>query len=142
MPGAVVAIQSFGDFLGFNPHCHVLCTDGGFYGKGMFRVAPRFHRKDLEKIFRHKVFKLLLSKGKITQDLGNMLMPWRHSGFNVFCGPKIKPGEQEAMENLARYIIRAFLSRLLFCAGGVSPRRVTVKRSSLRLTLKENSDES
>ena len=112
MPGAVVTIQSFGDFLGFNSHLHVLGTDGCFYGEGMFRGAPRFHRKDLEKIFRHKVFKMLLSKGKITQDLGNMLMPWRHSGFNVFCGPKIQPGEQEAMENLARYIIRAFLSRL------------------------------
>ena len=111
MPGAVVAIQSFGDFLGFNSHLHVLGTDGCFYGEGMFRVAPRFHRKDMEKIFRHKVFKMLLSKGKITQDLVNMLMSWRHSGFNVFCGPRIQPGEEEAMENLARYIIRASFSQ-------------------------------
>ncbi|MBW1738467.1 MAG: transposase [Deltaproteobacteria bacterium] len=35
-----IAIQTFGDCLGSNPHCHVLCTDGGFYGKGMLRVAP------------------------------------------------------------------------------------------------------
>jgi len=53
----------------------------------------------------------LLSKGKITQDLINMLMSWRHSGFNVFCGPRIQPGEEEAMENLARYIIRASFSQ-------------------------------
>jgi len=39
VPGAVIAIQSFGDFLGFNPHLHVLDTDGCFYGKGMFRPA-------------------------------------------------------------------------------------------------------
>jgi hypothetical protein len=38
----------------------------------MFRVAPSFETKDLEAIFRHKVFKMLLSKGKITQDLVNM----------------------------------------------------------------------
>ena len=106
VPGAVIAIQSFGDFLGFNSHLHVLCSDGCFYGHGMFRVAPRFHTKDLEEIFRHKVFKMLLSKGKITQDLVNMLMSWRHSGFNVFCGPRIQPREQEAMENLARYIMQ------------------------------------
>ncbi|MCJ7683322.1 MAG: transposase [Desulfobacteraceae bacterium] len=31
VPGAVVAIQSFGDFLGYNPHLHVLCSDGCFY---------------------------------------------------------------------------------------------------------------
>jgi len=109
VPGAVIAIQSFGDFLGFNPHLHVLASDGCFYGNGMFRVAPRFVTKHLEEIFRHKVFKMLLSKGIITQDLVNMLLSWRHSGFNVFCGPRIQPGDQQAMENLARYIIRASL---------------------------------
>ena len=34
MPGAIIAIQTFGDFLEFNPHCHVLCTEGSFGGKG------------------------------------------------------------------------------------------------------------
>jgi Putative transposase. len=29
----VIAVQTFGDFLGFNPHCHILVTDGCFYGK-------------------------------------------------------------------------------------------------------------
>ncbi len=111
VPGAAVAIQSFGDFLGFNPHLHILGTDGCFYGDGMFRVAPRFETKHLEEIFRHKVFKMLLSKGKITQDLVSMLLSWRHSGFNVFCGPRIQPGDQQAMENLARYIIRASFSQ-------------------------------
>jgi hypothetical protein len=31
IPGAVVAIQTFGDVLGFNPHCHILVTEGCFY---------------------------------------------------------------------------------------------------------------
>lgn len=77
----------------------------------MFRVAPRVETKDLENTFRHKVFKMLLSKGKITEDLVQMLLGWRHSGFNVFCGPKIQPGEEKAMENLTRYIIRASFSQ-------------------------------
>ena len=120
VPGAIIAIQTFGDFLGFNPHCHILCTDGGFYGQGlsactaqasMFRVAPWFIPKDLEKLFRYKVFKMLLSRKKITEDLVHMMMGWRHSGFNVYCRPRIQPGEEEAMENLARYIIRASFSR-------------------------------
>jgi hypothetical protein len=46
VPGAVIAIQSFGDFLGFNPHVHILCTDGCFYGNGMFRVAAPFDTGD------------------------------------------------------------------------------------------------
>ncbi|MFH1351318.1 MAG: transposase, partial [Pseudomonadota bacterium] len=111
VPGAVIAIQTFGDFLGFNSHCHVLCTDGGFYGKGMFRVSPWFIPKDLEKLFRYKVFKMLLSRKKISEDLIDMMMGWWHSGFNVYCGPRIQPGEEEAIENLARYIIRASFSQ-------------------------------
>jgi hypothetical protein len=40
-PGAVIAAQTFGDFLEFNPHCHILLTDRCFYGdREMFRVAP------------------------------------------------------------------------------------------------------
>jgi len=70
--GAIISIQTFGDFLGFNPHLHILCSDGSFYGEGMFRVAPLFELKHLEKIFRHKVFKMLLSKDKIMEDLVNM----------------------------------------------------------------------
>lgn len=111
VPGAVIAIQTFGDFLGFNPHLHILGSDGCFYGEGRFRVYPSFRLKDLEEIFRHKVFKMLLSKRKITQDLVNMMMSWRHSGFHVYCGARIQPGEEEAVEKLARYIIRASFSQ-------------------------------
>ena len=70
--GAIIAIQSFGDFLAFNPHLHVLISDGCFYGDDMFMVAPRFDTKHLEEIFRYKVFKMLLAKGIITKDLLNM----------------------------------------------------------------------
>jgi len=86
IPGAVIAIQTFGDFLGFNPHCHV--------------VAPAFELKSFEKLFRHKVLKMLLSKEKITQDIINMLDTWKHTGFTVFCGNRIYPGDATAMDTL------------------------------------------
>jgi len=111
VPGAAVAIQSFGDFLGFNPHCHILVTDGCFYGEGRFRVAPAFQARDIETVFRGKVFKMLLAEGKINEGIISMLKSWRHSGFNVFAGERIYPGDEKAMENLARYIIRASFSQ-------------------------------
>jgi len=112
IPGAVIAVQTFGDFLGFNPHCHILLTDGCFYGnKGMFRVAPPLELKKLEAIFRHKVFRMHLNKRKITKEMVAMLSTWQHSGFNVFCGNRILPKDDKAMENLARYIIRASFSQ-------------------------------
>jgi hypothetical protein len=86
-------------------------TDGCFYGKGMFRIAPPLDLKKLEAIFRHKVFKMLLAKGRITRELIAMLSNWRHSGFQVFCGQRILPRDETAMENLARYIIRASFSQ-------------------------------
>ena len=67
--GAVIAIQTFGDLWGFNPHCHVLCTDGCFDEKALFRVTPRFASEGLKAILEHKVFRMLLSKRNITPDL-------------------------------------------------------------------------
>ena len=40
-----------------------------------------------------------------------MVRYWRHSGFQVYVGPRIQPGEVEATENLARYIILAPFSQ-------------------------------
>ncbi|MBM4272030.1 MAG: transposase [Deltaproteobacteria bacterium] len=112
VPGSIIAIQTFGDFLGFSPHCHILVTDGCFYGnKGMFRIAPPLELKKLETIFQHKVFRMLLAKGKVNREMIAMLSNWRHSGFNVFCGNRISPHDATAMENLARYIIRASFSQ-------------------------------
>ncbi|MGC1402283.1 MAG: transposase [Thermodesulfobacteriota bacterium] len=41
----------------------------------------------------------------------NLMKSLRHSGFQVFCGRHIHPRKKEAMENLARYIIRASFSQ-------------------------------
>ncbi|MEW6665471.1 MAG: transposase [Thermodesulfobacteriota bacterium] len=98
-----MAIQTFGDFLNFNPHCHVLCTDGVFYGSGWFKAAPTLDTSTLEKIFQHRVLKMLLRKGKITEEVARLILSWRHSGFFVHCGPRIQSGDEKAMENIARY---------------------------------------
>jgi len=39
IPGCVTAIQTFGEFLNFNPHLHVIATDGCFYGDGEFMTC-------------------------------------------------------------------------------------------------------
>ncbi len=33
IPGVVTAMQTFFDFLSFNPHRHILVTDSCFYGR-------------------------------------------------------------------------------------------------------------
>ena len=91
----------------FNPHCHVLVTDGGLYGRGMFRVAPSLEMKMLEAIFRHKVFKMLLAEGRIYPRPDRHALRVWHSGSQVFCGQRILPQDETAMESLDRYIYRA-----------------------------------
>jgi hypothetical protein len=46
-----------------------------------------------------------------TLNLISLLRSWRHSGFQVYAGPRIQLGEEVGMENLARYIIRAPFSQ-------------------------------
>ena len=77
----------------------------------MFRVAPSLDLKKLEAVFRHKVFKMLLARGRITKDLIARLSNWRYSGFQVFCGQRLFPQDETGMGNLARYIIRASFSQ-------------------------------
>ena len=52
-----------------------------------------------------------MRKGKVTEEMVMLILSWRHSGFNLYCGPRIQPRDDEAMENLARYIIRACFSQ-------------------------------
>ena len=40
-------IQSYGDFLDYNPHPRAIVTDGCFLPDGFFVGAPGFHAEDL-----------------------------------------------------------------------------------------------
>jgi hypothetical protein len=107
----------------FHPHLHLLATNGCFNNTGAFMVCPSPKTDDLEEFFRYKVLKLLRAEGKISDAVIENMMGWRHSGFNVFCGPTIWPREEKGMENLARYIIRASFSqeRMLYIPAHDSP---------------------
>ena len=98
--GGVVAVQTFGDFQNFNPHPHIIATDGCFYGDGQFMTANRPCPEDMVPLFRQEVFKLLKAHGLPDRVIENMTclrathrqVGWHHSGFNVYCGPAIWPG--------------------------------------------------
>jgi len=64
-PGAAIAVQSFGDFQNFNPHLHLLATDGCFYNDATCMVCTPPDTGALEKLYRYEVLKLLKAEGKI-----------------------------------------------------------------------------
>ncbi|NCD26806.1 MAG: hypothetical protein EOL86_14620 [Deltaproteobacteria bacterium] len=81
--GAVMTIHTFGEYLDFHPHLHALVADGLFTSAGMFHVMPDVSLKPLEELFRARVLSFLFGKGLLTKERADMLMSWKHSGFNV-----------------------------------------------------------
>jgi len=110
-PAAAAVIQTFGDYLAFNPHIHILAADGCFSGDGFFYVPGiNIDMESIEKLFIRRIFKMLLSKNLITTRVMDLIHSWRHTGFGVYCGKRIYPKDKRSTENLARYIIRASFS--------------------------------
>jgi hypothetical protein len=73
--------------------------------------APILQPKDLMELFRYEVLKMLKAEGKINDAVIENMLSWRHSGFNVYCKPTIWPNNDQGLEALARYIIRACFSQ-------------------------------
>jgi hypothetical protein len=46
----------------------------------MFRAVPPLELKKIETLFRHKVFCMLIARGKISREMIFLLSTWRHSG--------------------------------------------------------------
>jgi hypothetical protein len=111
VPGAAIAVQTFGEFLNFNPHLHIVATDRCFYGERDFMKSISPNAADLEAAFIVEVFKLLKKENKISQIVIINMSNWQHSGFNVYCGQAVSPEEDEAVERLAPYIVRAPISQ-------------------------------
>jgi len=104
VPGVVMSIHSFGDYPDkFHPHIHAIVSDGLFARTGTFYVMPGVDLKPLEEIFRGSVFKMLKEEGKIGDDLINRLMGWRHSGFSVHNGVRVRRDDEQGREALAQY---------------------------------------
>jgi len=111
LPGAVMAIHTFGaDPAKWHPHLHVLATDGLFSDTGTFYVMKDVDLKPLEELFRAQVFKMLKKEGKITNEIINKLSTWKHSGFSVDNGVRIKKDDREGREAIVQYMARNVFS--------------------------------
>jgi hypothetical protein len=111
VPGCVIAVQTFGEFLNFNPHLHIIATDGCFYGDGEFMTGISPKAEDLMAPFVMKVFNMLKKEGKINNFIIDNMINWHHSGFNIYCGQAVNPLDDEGVERLSQYIVRAPLSQ-------------------------------
>ena len=54
---------------------------------------------------------MLKKEGKINDAIIENMLSWRHTGFHVHIGARIWPEDENALGNLAKYIIRASFSQ-------------------------------
>ena len=131
VPGASISVHTHGSFLNFNPRLHTIASDGCFRSDGSFQMAPDFHQEDLEKAFQYEVLKMLKKEGKINDATIENMLSWHHSGFHVYIGNRIWPDDESGLENLAKYIVRAWLAlRFTSCLSGtvdLYPRRKIIR---------------
>jgi hypothetical protein len=106
IPGIVMAIHTFGEYLDFHPHLHLLMADGLFLRDERFLICPENGMNAVEELFRARVITFLTGKGLLPPDRARMLKSWRHSGFNIHRSRRIQPDERDDLERVARYIIR------------------------------------
>ena len=106
-PGMVMDIQTYGGLLGWMPHVHGICTDGGFDSQGTFYPLPRISNQRLEKIFAAKVLAMLIKEKAISKEIADKILSWKHSGFSAYTDTLIQTDDENGLTNLAEYIVRS-----------------------------------
>jgi hypothetical protein len=104
----VVAHQTFGDMLRWNPHFHAIVLEGGFDDQGTFYYIPFTGLHSMVEVFRCRVITLFVERELLNPDFARNLLSWRHSGFSIDNSVRILDGP--AQENLAEYIARPPIS--------------------------------
>jgi len=106
--GAVLTIQTFGDYAKWHPHIHAIVADGLFRRSGVFYVMPKISIAPLAELFRANLLAMLKKEGLIDDKFIAMIMKWRHnSGFSVDNSVRISRDDETGITNLAQYIIRS-----------------------------------
>ena len=58
-----------------------------------------------EELFRRRVLKLLVDRGKLDEDAAAGLLIWQRSGFSVHNSIRVEPDDREGLERLCHYLV-------------------------------------
>jgi hypothetical protein len=79
--GMVLAYQSAGEFLRWNPHWHAIVLEGGFDENGRFVHIPFGNLHRMSEYFRRVIIKFFLEKELINTNLATSLINWNIQVF-------------------------------------------------------------
>jgi hypothetical protein len=106
LAGAIVVLHPFGRNLGFNPHLHLLITEGGFDSSKKFIHKKYIPFKALRRTWQYRVLtnlKAALPKTKENAKLIDRLFKDYPEGFYVFAP---KESRITSRHKISRYVAR------------------------------------
>jgi len=117
-PGAVLGIETSGEYLDLNPHIHMIVTDGLFDAHGNFRHMPPYDVRAIEclkSIWEHAVSKYVISMKYVNRETVEKTLSFRHTGFSTYTNRRIvldrsKESSVKEFEQIARYIVKPSFS--------------------------------
>jgi Putative transposase/Transposase zinc-binding domain len=109
-PGVVVVPQTFGSLLNPHPHVHCIASRGVWNEQRQWLPVPYLDLKAAEKLWAHKVLRLLQRKGLLATERIELLASFRKSGFSVDATPTVWPSDPLGIERIGRYLLRCPLS--------------------------------
>lgn len=141
-PGIVSVLQTFNSDLTYNPHPHLVVTDGCLAPDGAFTrlsIVRKEHLALIQEAFRREVLQLLLRQGLLDEDDVENMLSWPHSGFGVHNEVKILPGDREGFIDLVKYLSRppVALARMRYSGGDDPLIHIRLKRPHWRTGRRE-----
>jgi hypothetical protein len=85
LSGMVVAHQTFGDTLRWNPHFHAIVLEGGFDNEGTFFYIPFAGLQPMVEVFRRRVIKLLVERELLNAEFESHRLYRRHKFLRGLC---------------------------------------------------------
>ena len=103
---ATAAVQTFGDYLVFHPHAHVLAATGLYDREGRFHEFPLESLDPPRRTLPLPIHRGAPSRETHSEKKARELLNWKHSGFSLDAGDQ--PVHSAAgRQRLAEYLLRA-----------------------------------
>lgn len=106
VPGAIIAIPTYGDALNWHPHLHSVVSDVAWDRQGSVFPLGGPDAEVLTQLFQHHVLERLIREHRLSREFAHQLRSWHPTGFQVYCGHPVDGNDDPALERLTAYILR------------------------------------
>ena len=109
-PGFICVLHTFGRSLQWNPHIHMLISEGASGNFSVWRVVKHFHYELLRKSFRLTLLNYLETHfGKSFKKVESYIYKHCPNGFYVYAKPTLA-NNQDVLKYIGRYLGRPVIA--------------------------------